>query len=1227
MTIEQTESGLSVGEYNTLLAASVDPAFTVIAHKYNLDFQGLTPNETVTPVESDSWAACPSQAGDFWVYYNAGYIYSFIEDITSVSNPTRLATGITDTAKTPSLVETEGVAYFFTWDGSNIVRTEYNVSTSAVTFSATSSIAVTLGGSESLTHLAATDKDTVHYVIKDTATKLWNLRAATWNGATWDLTASNVFYMYPIQNFDATTDGTTDVLVVAAQIPGTVSSRITNDEVEKYIEASGGIICFTYKNGNWSDHYEIDTLDQANDWRMRRGPRITYMNGLFVATAYSVSGTEKFPFASYRIYTSKTGKNWSMGTIIPIDVAPYRRGVSIIPVGDTLMLCDSGYFYSCVSTLFVGYSAAAAQVDLTTYINDLQITHDKALQSDMVIDNSDGTFDSHAIIDPDNTILLVHNAGYGTSLVQVAVTEVDYMDFDGSQLNAVIKMTSRDRLAWMSDKTQSEEARYWEGQLVGADRFTDYTKTKYGGMRHTATQSGSWDSVDSVLQLRSNNEPGISFNTFSAYIANGSYRAAFKLAKLNNTEYAGIIFRAIDKDNFMEARYVQSDDKIHIYKTISAVPTDEAESSVMGWSGSLSWRYIKVDFRYGKVIVFSSMDSKIWDLEITYYQEGQHDPGSYGPVPLDKGYVGHIARGWAPDITWTFPDFIIPDYIWFPPDFDLDDFEVDFLVDPTIEGDTNYAIAVDVETNKLMYTNDFTSATPTWVDKSPTNQTTYYATFGAHDATNVEVWTIGTEWDGPNLWGRIFHTANIKATTPIWTEIDNFSIWDGVFYSAHIDYHPVYNVIAFSCETPAYYYAKMSGDDGVTWTEKIVGVPSHSKEINQSASFALAPNGTELFYIYLHKKAVGSADYILGGLSVAGGVYDDVLDTPSGSDILNEVFALRFVAMGNIPNSLRLATESRFMQVDTPSSFLQSYHTNSKANQYIVQSNNGNPQIGYGYEPEVYWEFTSGSPPSTTGNWCEMKWSWEDYPIWDSSIGGPEMPDFLFTDIFTSATDFDTFETWTWITNLGTRIWTKENISVHTGGGVTIVNDPTGIVEGERILSLSYTISISNLVIGPGTSKIGVHCKNAGLGAIYHHEDIRSIGQIWGTEIAPLSVDEDEQSGELSIMPPVSSIVRSNAQSINVNYITPSRVGVLSTSPFSLGEVQRYLTSIDDVNWETLSLVNGPYDGLWINESGNAYSWKENRISDLSNSEISKNGNIGTILTSTWNLYCLETLE
>lgn len=1212
MAITQSESGLDSVTYTSFIAEDDNPKWTVEAYKYNLDFAEKTPAQSFINLESDDWDACQSGDGDFFVMYSQGDLFVFLEDVEDVSTPPKVATGLTNSAKSPSVVEESNVAYIFTYNGTNIVRTEYSVTTSGAVYSTNSTMSPSLSIGEELTHLCAATKDRLHFVVKD-SNNLYHLRVATWSAS---ISESNIYYMYPIQNLSVATDGTKDVIVMATQVPGTVSVRVVNDEVEKYIEAAGGVICFIYENGNWSDHFEIDTVDNANDWRMRRGPRITYMNGLFVNIAYSVAGTERFPFATYRIYTSKNGKHWSLGQIVPIDTTPDRRGMKLVPVGDHVILCESRGVYESWSTDIVGYTPTSLIVDITDDIDEYIYTQDKGAQVDIKLDNSDGAYTDHAIINGQSTIMLVHKAGFGTDLIQIAITEVDYLSYDGEPTNQIIQIVARDRMAWISDKTQSEEAKYWEGQLVGADRYQDLTKTHYGGMRHTATQLGSWDSVDSMLQLRSNNEQGVSFNTFKSYIWNGSYQADFRLATLNNDEYAGIVFRAIDKDNRMEARYDETTDTIKIIETLGGNETILATSSSMGWD-NLSWHYLKVEFRYAKIVVLTSGDGVTWSTAITYYQAGQHTPGTYGPILLDIGYVGHVARGYSPPIEsdWNFPEFVIPDYIWTPPNFDLDTFEIDFAVDTSVDGDQNYAIAVDKETGTLVFTENFTTIEPTWADKSPAHPT-LYACFGAKGISNVEAWAF--THDGSTV--RIYNTNDVLATSPTWSIIHSFSE-TGTIFSAKIDYHKEFDVLAYSYETATLISTAITGDDGSSWNYRNIVTTSHSKVGDIHPSFILAPNGTEPFYIYFYYTYVGGRhEYIPAGLSVSGGVYDDDLLSPAGSETLPYIISYMerspIVNMGPSANTMRDYRRLRSWLLPYGTSFFSRYDPNTFTNYQLLEAaNNALTDSGDG---KIYFEFNPGDSPNE-GNWIKYKWTWEDPIEIDGTYGTPRLNFLHF--VLAGSTDLYVTETVTWETENGTRVWIREHdwISPATGT-ITDTDDPVGMTSSERLKSLTYTVNVTSIgTVATVGSQIGMNIDPAVNGFAQAPSMYNSFvdSNVWDTDSV------EDKSGNLRN---VFGLMYNDVAEMKVNYESPSRVAYLGSSEFSTSEAQALLKSTSDEIWTITTLHHGPYDGLWLAVDGATYGWKENDIVDLS-TEVSKNGDIDALFAATWNLRMLETLQ
>ena len=354
------------------------------------------------------------------------------------------------------------------------------------------------------------------------------------------------------------------------------------------------------------------------------------------------------------------------------------------------------------------------------------------------------------------------------------------------------------------------------------------------------------------------------------------------------------------------------------------------------------------------------------------------------------------------------------------------------------------------------------------------------------------------------------------------------------------------------------------------------------------------------------------------------GVYDDVLIRGAGALPLNPYNSQKLtdshilLTMTNDPNQARMANkEDLFAEI--PTTMVMTYNENSKANQWITEFGNGSPQTDGADNPKVYYPFnSSGSLPNQSGNWIEVKWTWEDAVLWDASKNN-YIPNLYYVSTG-SATEWDILETWTWVSDGETRVWTKETTDSQNSPVVNYVFDPSGVwSDNSPISSLTYTLKVSNMVLsGSEDIEIGVYSSFGGVSSFHNQGDARLHSQI----ISAGTFDDGT-----SIIPPLFGYVKSEVQAIRANYNTPATVGLLSTSPFSTSEPQVYMRSNDDIAWLVTPLGGQPYDGLWMNESGRGIAWKQDTIVDLSLIELNKNGNINDILTSTWNLRCLETLE
>lgn len=508
--------------------------------------------------------------------------------------------------------------------------------------------------------ISAAAHDEVHYYTPASG-NLRRLYAAS--GPSWTPVASHIYLTRKPHSFSAVRGADRTIIVVSTGVPGRTTARFINNAVSKIIVRSEGLLSFTWRNGQWSNHAEVDIVDDAKDWRSRRGARISYINGTFYLLAQASDGPDKNQYIqSYRMYTTKDGIYWSRGAIQrSLGVDHIDRSGKLVLLGDYIYTVKRTRLFRSLSTLMFGHSPASAQIDLSDRILGYSATISETRQSKLVIDNSDGVLDG-TFLNPTSAafvaIAVVYQWGYdlgrdGDQYIQVSVEEVDTVSDPGSPTQQVYEITSRDRMAWLTDQSQAEQPKYWESQLIGGDQFVDTTTSKYGGLRHTETVTGDWKTSpgNNYLYLATSDKEGIAFSTFDTDLWNGHAQVSFTLSKLANNEFAGIVFRAVDKDNMLYARYDQTSDTIQVYERRKGEDTLLGESSAKGWSGSLAQRHLRVEFNYAQIAVLSSSDGVSWDADINTFITGvtdvESEEQSISTLPFEKGHVGFIAKGYS----------------------------------------------------------------------------------------------------------------------------------------------------------------------------------------------------------------------------------------------------------------------------------------------------------------------------------------------------------------------------------------------------------------------------------------------------------------------------------------------------------------------------------------------------------------------------------------------------
>jgi hypothetical protein len=169
-----------------------------------------------------------------------------------------------------------------------------------------------------------------------------------------------------------------------------------------------------------------------------------------------------------------------------------------------------------------------------------------------------------------------------------------------------LTLSTQDRLGRLN-RTVSDYAAEWPGQMAGRDPYDDPTGTGYGGLRHTAPYEGSWKAQDGICKLLSSNSEGVAASTLVSDALCGSAQVGFRLDTTGKGEYAGIAFRIFDKDNLFYAAYFLDEDVIKLVRRVGSEEAVLATSNAKGWAVD-TWYWIKVVVRYSMAYVYTSTD-------------------------------------------------------------------------------------------------------------------------------------------------------------------------------------------------------------------------------------------------------------------------------------------------------------------------------------------------------------------------------------------------------------------------------------------------------------------------------------------------------------------------------------------------------------------------------------------------------------------------------------------
>jgi hypothetical protein len=560
----------------------------------------------------------------------------------------------------------------------------------------------------------------------------------------WSRTDSTIYWPHQVSHIDSITIGDRDLVIFYSEGP----------MYGEYREA--GIYGIWEEHGRWSDIFRVDVLDEADDYAYRKHPMISTANGFYFLTGYLSEGDEDYNHTTRFVKISKDGENWSQ--YIPLVTCPEAGPAKLLVIdaaadeswpwdtGQQVYIVGYDKIYESDATRLVGEENTALQVDVSNRTRNWTLQRGIISMGNTILSNHDGGLDSHSIINEDNTLLLIREAGYhtdeGDEYAQLTKEIVDFIKETDQLPQRHKQVASRDFMAQARDK-EADHFEYWESQLVGYDNYADDTETGYGGLGHTATQKGWWETKNQVLWLRSNNEMGLEFATWDSKIMNGQIKAMFRVETSGNDEYAGLVFRAKDEGNFWACYYDEDSDKIILRQRVSDawLPIAAQSSGTLGWSID-TYYGLMVDFRYSYIRVYRSTDGKTWTEDFTHIIT----PNALNPSP-EHGYTGLLGYGYSSEDSEEDAGYTPP----LPPPT------------PPSAGSGDLLYMVDFQSGHVLRTRNARAADPIAVVYEDLGFVGNNLTYIALDSWDPKNTAMVCGYDG------VYKTTNLNDDTPAWT--------------------------------------------------------------------------------------------------------------------------------------------------------------------------------------------------------------------------------------------------------------------------------------------------------------------------------------------------------------------------------------------------------------------------------------------------------------------------
>lgn len=657
----QQSTGLSSADYQSLTTKIYDnPNMQYILSRYNLLF-GDKNTHAIT--NSKYFDAC---VGDGLIIKAVnGTVYSSPDGINWTQRTTYLAEQVS-----PSLLYEDGTFYLYYTDTGRIAK---KTSLDGITWTEGT---ILYGSFVGIQHIAASRADRVHVVVRnDTYGQNNHFFCYDVN----NIIESDIYWPHVIDSFDAIkVDGIRDSIVITSNLPILLAQRSTNVNVSEIRYQSGGVVSFIYAYDEWSQHYEMEVFDNISPSLARKAVKLSRSGDYVFATCYGTDGTDAYYVQGTLVFRSKDGKYWEQSKHYPV---VNQNGSVLLVLGDYAHLIAPQNSHTSDSTDFSGHRSSSVETDITSYVTASSRNVGQVSQGSLTLANQGNQIYRNTVLDANNVFHIDWYLGFysydaGKPLRIHYATDIV---LSHSTNEAVGRNNLEVRTAdWMWYLTEGIKAYHVienRQSTIGYDDFLDDTSTGYGGLRHTATQQGTWRTglTPNTLTLVSNNKVGTAFNTyeidpwsaFQQVIVTFPALPPGFAADSTSDMWGGIIFRAYDTSNFwafvLYKPWDETVGKVQMLKYSGGQKEVIFEQTLnQMWPEIYPLTEYKIPYgkahglmvrlRYNKVELYGSVDGKNWwpshFLQNEFNISGQfYANASPGVIDVERGYFGYIGRG------------------------------------------------------------------------------------------------------------------------------------------------------------------------------------------------------------------------------------------------------------------------------------------------------------------------------------------------------------------------------------------------------------------------------------------------------------------------------------------------------------------------------------------------------------------------------------------------------